>query len=241
MADWLAFLHKLGLDQARCACCLRPYFLDGCSFYLHPTDLLCADCQDKLFAYNGPCCSLCGNLTEEGKKVCEVCQKEPPPWDDIAFYGLYAGELRELILRLKFSSQFYLAPVFGDLLVQASQCLPGPDVVTCIPQTPVQLRKRGHNQTNEIARTFAKLSNFAYDNQLLYRIHATSPQEGLSIEERKKNVHGAFMASNRVRAKSVWLIDDVMTSGATLREATLALKNAGAAHVSVLFLARTAL
>lgn len=239
MADWRIFLHKLGFGQKRCACCLRPYFPEVGLFYLYPTDLLCEDCQSKLFAYAGPCCSSCGNPTEEGKKVCKVCQKDPPPWDNIAFYGLYAGKLRELILRLKFSSQFYLAPVFGDLLFQASLCLPRPDVVTCIPQTPAQLRKRGHNQTNEIARTFAKLSKLSYDNQLLCRVHAARPQEGLSSEERKKNVQGAFIAHKRVCAKSVWLIDDVMTSGATLKDATRALKTAGAGDVSVLFLART--
>lgn len=239
------FLEWLGLNQTRCYHCGIPFFRSELYGDL-PTLRLCPACQKIIGPYFGPACRLCGlpaQTDQNGKKagLCVYCAKNRPVWSGSAYYGLYSGALRDLLLRLKFDGELALTALFADFLAFASQCLPRPDCLTPVPQYSARLRKRGFNQAHEICRSFASFSGFKFDYSLLSRISPGLPQEGLTAWERRLNLANAFKAKPAVKDKSVWLVDDVMTTGATLSAATDALLKAGAKSVYVLFVARTPL
>lgn len=232
------FLRKTGFMQTRCASCLAPFTPDTAE------KALCPHCEKKIIPYEGPRCKLCGDLPENGPypdKICPQCRLEKPPWTAFAYYGLYEGLLRDLLLRFKFDGQLYLSRLLGAFLLDISACLPVPDLITAIPQHASHLRKRGYNQAHEIARIFCNLAGYPLSAKLLKRIRKGSPQEGLPAAERRLNLAGAFTVGAQVRNCDIWIIDDILTTGATCREAAKTLLAAGASSVSVLHVARTSL
>lgn len=230
----------LGFGEVRCAHCLAPYFKED----LRNPDLsaslrLCPDCQESFYAYLGPTCRRCGLPTE--KSYCKACKTDPPPWDHLAYYGLYQGPLRDIILRLKFDAEIHLARLLAEFLLEAIKCLPEPDLILAIPQFPKRLRKRGFNQAHEIGRYLAALTGFPLTSTALLRVRSGPAQENLSAQQRRVNMAGAFKAGPEIKGKSIWLLDDVLTTGSTCRAATEALFEAGARKVSLVFAARTPL
>jgi ComF family protein len=155
--------------------------------------------------------------------------------------------LRKAILELKFHRREYLGHRLGALLARAFETLPEPysAIVAPVPLHPARRRERGFNQAELLARGLVrKLRKEDRGLQLvagsLCRIRATLPQVGLSASARRENVRGVFSVSRpeQVRKRTVVLIDDVMTTGATLSACAAALKRAGAARVLALSLAR---
>lgn len=238
----------LGLNQVRCAHCFRPFFEDNLDTQ-RPSLHICPQCGKFLEPYIGPRCLKCGvpagsDLPSQNKGVkivCPTCEETPPPWQHIAYHGLYAGPLRDMLLRLKFDGELHLARVFADLLLEAASCLPKPDMLAAIPQFPVKLRARGYNQAHEIARALARKIDLKLESALLARIKPGMPQESLNAVERRINLKNAFEASPKCEGKVVWLVDDIMTTGSTCAEATQALLAKKASRVCVLFVARTPL
>lgn len=230
-------VQKLGLLEKRCHQCLKPFTAAA------PGEMLCPICQKGITPYNGPACALCGvpmAVQIQGKRpICSQCQKDPPPWNDYGYFSLYTGLLRDMLLRLKFDREIHLSRVLGNYLLSACANLSRPDLIVPLPQHPENLAKRGFNQAHELAKSFCSLSGFALSSNILFKVKKNLPQEGLSAAERRVNVANAFTASPHVQGKCVWLIDDIMTTGATSREATLALLHSGASAVNLLFVART--
>lgn len=256
-----AALHVLGLAQTRCSHCLRPFSpaekpggaplaqpLDGPAGLLAP---LCPECRVLFAPYAGPRCPRCGvpqaraqaglapPLPRAADILCGRCLSQPPPWDGLAYYGLYRGALRDALLRLKFGGELSLAALLGACLLEAARCLPRPDVLTAMPQHPAHLRSRGFNQAHELAKAVRSLADLPLRPDLLRRPIQGAPQAGLSAAERSRNVRRGFQASRMAEGLRIWLIDDVMTTGSTLAAAVLALRQAGAKEVNVLFAART--
>lgn len=174
-----------------------------------------------------------------GQQLCGPCAREPAPWLGIGYHGLYRGPLRDMILRLKFNGQLPLARVLGTFLLNASACLPAPDGIVPVPQVARRLRQRGYNQAHELARELAQQSGLPFRPQLLLRKHSVAPQEGLGAQERRLNLQGAFLGAREAAGLTVWVVDDVFTSGSTARAATAALLDSGARRVCLLFVART--
>ncbi|MDD4701453.1 MAG: ComF family protein [Desulfovibrio sp.] len=250
----------MGLVQTRCFHCLRPFSPEGEAFSAHQgfaaADIssaasLCPQCRDLLAPYWGPRCPLCGlpampattacETSQPGQKasLCGRCITDPPPWTHAAFHGLYRESLRHMLLRLKFDGHLYLAPLLGSFLEQAAHCLPAPDALVAVPQYPTHLRQRGYNQAHELAKSLHAQTGFALRPDLLCRFRPGPAQIGLSARSRPENVRHSFASSPHVRGLRVWLVDDVMTTGSTLRSAGLALLKAGAKRVDVLVVART--
>lgn len=225
-------LKVAGFYERRCINCLEPFEDNETAPYL------CPACEKKLKPYRGAACPLCGEPF-----IQEHCLKclGGRPWDHLAFYGLYEGELRDLIRRLKYNGELVLAVFFASLLFDASFCLPHPDAIVPLPQFAPHLRKRGFNQTHEIARFLAKFTGFHFGNDYLVRIRHAHSQASLDREARRINVKNDFAASRLVSGKNIWLIDDVMTTGSTLEAAAKTLKMAGCATISLLVVARTPL
>jgi ComF family protein len=157
----------------------------------------------------------------------------------------YAFPWDRLITQFKFQAQPELAGVLARLLHGAVQRAGGPlpDLVLPVPLAPARLAERGYNQSWEVARRVAALAQATPDAQVLERPLAGAHQAGLPLAERRRNLRGAFHVPpaqrTRLRGRCVALVDDVMTSGATLREAASALLAAGAARVDAWVVTRT--
>jgi ComF family protein len=173
--------------------------------------------------------------------LCGSCLQHPPPWDGLEYYGLYQGALRDALLRLKFAAEISLAPLLGAYLHEAAVNLPRPDALVAVPQHPAQLRKRGFNQAHELARELHNLCGVPLRPELLFRPRPHTPQAGLSASERRRNMNNVFLAEYAAKGLALWLIDDIMTTGATLSASVNALRDVGAQRVHVLFVARTPL
>lgn len=240
---WSA-IQNLGIGQRRCKNCFEPYFIAKEHEFFSSGDL-CPKCAQAMMPLQGKRCKGCGLPLPENtghKNLCHSCSSEQPEWNRAACYGLYENDLRAMLLDFKFHSALYLAPLFADMLLQSANCLPKPDLLVAVPMFPPNLRRRGFNQAYEICRFLAKKGGWPSSADILRRLRMARAQEELTAAERRTNLKGSFHASPKTaNYKHIWLIDDIMTTGSTLRECCRALKKAGAQNISVLFVARTPL
>ncbi len=168
---------------------------------------------------------------------------DPPPFDRARAAVVYNDVARALIGKLKYADRPELARFCAKLMARAGRELwaDGP-VLVPVPLHPLRQIERRYNQSLELARVLGRLCNLTVEPSLLSRVRRTRQQVGLSASERVRNVSGAFRAHprafERLKGRPVVLIDDVMTTGATLKAATRALKKAGADHIDVMVFAR---
>lgn len=208
---------------------------------------LCPACAARLPARLGGYCPGCGCLSADPltpPTLCAACRTEARPWDGFGFYGAYEGLLRQMILSFKFGRDLAHGRVLGQLLVSALARTEtfhpdGPDLVAPVPLHPRRLCWRGFNQSLELARAVSARLGRPIAARALRRIRPTVPQSSLPGRERLANIQGAFAGDPaHVRGRSILLIDDVMTTGATIDTAARALRAAGAARIEALVLAR---
>ena len=183
--------------------------------------------------------------------ICINCIRQPPAVDATLAALDYAYPWSGLISAYKFGAQTGWAPFFADLMckapgvTQALESLQAADLILPIPLSKERMQTRGFNQAWELAAALASQSRSAarLDSTLLLRVKNTRPQTELKREARLENVKGAFqidpLRASEVKGKRVVLVDDVMTSGASLFTAAAVLQDAGAAHITGLVLART--
>jgi ComF family protein len=174
----------------------------------------------------------------DAPEVCGACLKQPPAYDRCVAALRYAFPTDRLIQALKYRGQLALAGLLADLLAEAVRAAPRPDVLVPLPLHPERARERGFNQSAELARPLARALGLALDTAGLVRTRNTAPQAALPVDDRQRNVRGAFSCGASFAGKHVALVDDVMTSGATLNAAAKALKRAGATEVSLWVAAR---
>ena len=188
-----------------------------------------------------------------GSRVCMDCIQQPPPIDAALAALDYAYPWSGLISRYKFGQHPGWAPFFAAVLLnapgvtQALASLQSTDLILPVPLSKERLQTRGFNQAWELAHALARQSGSAAkaDSTLLLRVKNTRPQTELLRQERLANVKGAFQVDplrvHEIRGRRVILVDDVMTSGASLFTVAEALRAAGAVHITGLVLARTPL
>jgi len=204
---------------------------------------LCPRCAPLLAARQGGYCPRCGACFADADApphVCLSCRLSPPPWTGLAFFGPYAGTLKELVHRHKFGHDPGLGQLLRFLVRQAwaGHALPAPELVLPVPMRPGMVHRRGFNQSVELARLLASSFSLSLLVQGLSKVRETLQQSQLGRAARSGNVAGAFKASVRVAGRHVLLVDDVMTTGATLTACTRACLDAGASRVDVFVLAR---
>jgi ComF family protein len=158
----------------------------------------------------------------------------------VAAYGDVA---RKLVQSLKYQDRTDLAPWMAVWMARAGrELLKDAAVIVPVPLHPMRYLSRRFNQSAELSRAVSRLSGVAFDPAILLRTKRTAQQVGLGANERQDNVRGAFAVEEAQRIKiagqAVLLVDDVYTTGATVKAAAKALKKAGAAHVDVLTFAR---
>jgi ComF family protein len=197
-------------------------------------ELLCTACDADLPRLSATRCPRCALDSPRGE-VCGRCLSEAPHYDATVAVLSYEFPADALVHALKFRGELALAGFLGDALRRrvASELV---DHVVPVPLSDRRLRERGYNHAAELARHVlpAKL-----DLALCERNRDTPPQMDLPYAERQRNVRGAFRCTRALAGQSVALVDDVMTTGATLNELASVLKAAGAARVLNWVVART--
>ncbi len=205
---------------------------------------LCADCVSR-FATTVPRCGRCGLRLGLPTAACGTCLRDAPPFEQVVCAADYAFPWDALIAAFKFQGRPELATPLAERLLAAvrAAAAPLPELVVPMPLAPARLAERGYNQAWELARRLAPALGVAADAQLLWRPADSLHQTELGRAERQRNLRHAFMVDPRRRGelqgRRVALVDDVMTTGATAREAAAALLRGGAAAVAVWVVART--
>lgn len=207
--------------------------------------LLCKPCRAELdsLRITGPICTVCGlpyASQTASNHACGQCLKIEMPFVEARSAFEYNGNIRETIHRFKYGQRFILARPFGRMLSEFTASFSErPDIAVPVPLHVKRLRARGFNQSLLLARVISKSLSIGLDYLTLRRTRETAPQIDLSTDERLKNVAGAFEIKNKsaFKGRNVLLIDDVFTTGATVKECAKVLKKAGA-NVRVLTLAR---
>jgi ComF family protein len=212
---------------------------------------LCAPCAADL-PWNTACCARCGLPLSHVEPLCGRCLKVLPEFDRALCAFRYEWPLDALTTRFKFSADLAAGRVLSGALAQYleestleecahSTALGAPQWMIPVPLHSDRLRTRGFNQALELARPLSRALGIPLLPQGLRRLRATPPQTGLNALHRRRNVRGAFVAAADVRDRHIALIDDVITTAATVRECAKVLKRAGAASVQVWALARAGL
>ncbi|MFI4970064.1 MAG: ComF family protein [Lysobacterales bacterium] len=207
-----------------------------------PRDL-CADCCADL-AINTPCCPRCALPLDHPAPLCGECLVREPPFAAAWAPFRYGHPLDLLEARFKFRSDLAAGRVLAELLIErAAIDRPSrPEVLVPVPLHRTRLRERGYNQALELARPLADAFAIPLRHDLLLRSKPTPPQTGLDSKARRANLRNAFtLAADAAVPAHVALLDDVMTTGATLREAARVLLRGGTARVDVWALARAPL
>jgi ComF family protein len=219
---------------------------------------VCQDCLAAVRPLSDGVCSVCGErlvgpsafVNDRGEASCPLCRRIEPVFARAVAYGSYNGGLRDLIHLLKYQRMRPAATVLGRMLAEAIAGL-APSfqgdcpVVVPVPLHQGKLRERGFNQSELIARSALKLKPAGLEMTLqpatLERRRATQSQTGLSRDQRRENMRGAFLAAKPVSiaGRSVLLVDDVFTTGTTVSECARILRRAGATRVWVATVART--
>ena len=212
------------------------------------TAALCADCVDR-YAAARPRCACCGITLGLATPHCGECLRDMPPFTHTVCAADYGFPWDGLIGAFKFRGRPELAGLLAERLTAAVQqalkaaALPRPDLVLPVPLSPQRLIERGYDQAWELARRVARALQLPAEARLLQRPVDTAQQSGLGRTARQRNLRTAFMADPARRTllhgRRVALVDDVMTTGATVREASAVLLRAGAAAVDLWVLART--
>ena len=183
-------------------------------------------------------CPRCGQHVPGGPSLCTACLHHPPAYDSARSWALYTAVARTLVHLLKYEQVLPLSRYFARQLHQLP--LPDFDTIVPVPLGRLRRRERGYNQAEEVARHLARLRGCACAADGLRRRKETRSQAGLDASQRENNVRDAFVAlrTPRLRARSILLVDDVLTTGATARAAAAALKAAGGEQVHLLTVAR---
>ncbi len=199
---------------------------------------LCAGCIAEL-PRNRSCCGRCALPLATPAALCGECQRRAPPWDAAWAPFRYAWPLDRLESRYKFGRDLAAGRVLSTLWQAEPRAVASPDLIVPVPLHRGRLRQRGYNQALELARPLAKALCIPLQHDMLVRRRATPAQTELDAVTRRRNVRGAFSVRAGVSVPPhVVIVDDVMTTGATLAECTLVLKRAGAKRVDVWALAR---
>ena len=207
---------------------------------------ICSDCRQQFSPVGPPLCTHCGRPFAAGDShPCSRCLEREPIYDLARAGGLYRNTMVTAIHRLKYQERVHLAK---DLAVwtlnqwERPGFLPKMDMIIPVPLHPHRLKERGFNQSQLLGRVLAKKLHVPCDPFVLIRTKDTDPQVGLSEKERKENVRGAFAVNpgrhSRIEGKTLLVLDDVMTTGATVEECARTLKNSGAEKICVLTIAR---
>lgn len=213
---------------------------------------VCANCRAAVTIHPTlACCSICGKMMMNPESagnvvaVCGQCHSQAPKFDAARSAGAFSGPLRTLVHKFKYNKATWLRRELGELLegcVIANFSSESIDIICPVPLSPVKQRSRGYNQAAILAKDLARNLSIPNVPKILRRARNTPTQTHLDAAQRRKNVAGAFLSPPNMRplvyGRCILLVDDVMTTGATLSECAATLKANGAERVLAVTLAR---
>ena len=207
---------------------------------------LCWDCLSRLPVIEAPYCSRCGDPVEGAitrDYVCSLCVDKNPAFDHARSALRFKGGIKDALHRFKYSHATYLGQDLATLLHACVRTHYGEerfDAVAFVPLHPVKERARTYNQARLLAGHLARRMEVPLAGGCLMRVRETGTQTHLNMRERAKNVAGAFQARHPgwIEGRNFLLVDDVMTTGATVHEVAKVLKQAGSGRVCVATVAR---
>ena len=231
---------------ARAADIVLPPLCLGCGRGVSAHGVLCGACWSQVDFIERPWCAVTGIPFpyEAGEgAVSAAALANPPSYARARAVMRYSDRSARLVHRFKYSDRMEAAPAFARWLFRAgADILADAHIVTPVPLHKRRLVSRRFNQSAELSRALAVLAGLVNMPELLVRVRATRPQVGLTGDQRRRNVAGAFRlapdGAEAVRDRHIVLVDDVMTTGATAEACARVLVAAGAREVSVLCLAR---
>jgi ComF family protein len=203
---------------------------------------LCLACEKELpYFING--CKICGTkLADEIELICGKCLGEPPPFATTIGLLRYETPVDHLIAGLKFRDKLLYADLLGKMLAERLQKIytaNKPEIIIPVPLHKERLRERGFNQAYELARPIAKKFKIPIDLKSCLRIKHTTAQSLIHADERHRNIKNAFKIIKPVTYKHVAILDDVVTTGSTVRELSMVLCKAGVETIDVWCVAKT--
>ncbi len=228
------------LFPTNCTICEKPLRTALVPFF-------CQFCWDSQAPLSGPCCPRCGQpfaspvaLAHSPTHTCKTCRQRPPAFNQAWSIFPYQPPLKEAIGLFKYRGKLALAGPLSHLLLQHLPPLPPIDLIMPVPLHPKRLQEREFNQSAVLAHRLSRQLRLPLVLGTLTRHRQTAPQTSLKKKERLANVRGAFVVPHPVtiHEKRILLIDDVMTTGATLHECAKTLRQAGSGPVYGLTLAR---
>ena len=209
-----------------------------CTSYDGGVLVLCEICLKNLPWHSTSQCPQC-SLSSDGR-TCGSCLAAPPSFDATTSLFTYDFPLDRLLQQYKYRESLQLADTFATMLHEKLLDNPGKiDLIIPMPMHTKRLQERGFNQALEIAKIVSKLTKVSLDYNACQRIKLTPPQTNLPLKERSKNIRGVFNCQKDLAGLNIAIIDDVMTTGASLDELAKTLKKAGAGHVECWVIART--
>ena len=238
-AAGIARLAELLVFPSFCKICREPLDKPG-------EKIVCGACLAGLRPRRGPVCPLCGRFEDgpgEGH-LCRRCLARPPALSRHRSCGVYGGPLKDVVLLFKYRKY---APLGRPLALFAASCLgddaelwDGVDRLVPVPLHPARRRDRGFNQARLFARGLAAPRGLDVLSGSLVKVRNAPAQAGLKAAERERNVRGVYAVRRpeRVRGLTLLLVDDVTTTGATIRECARVLKAAGAKEVRAITIAQ---
>lgn len=211
-----------------------------------PFQYICWDCWSDTLKVEPPFCDCCGDPVSgsiEHRFICYACSSNNPAFKKARSATRYDGVIGEALRKLKYEAAFWLSPDLSQLMFQCVQVeYPDAtfDLILPVPLYRVRYRERGYNQSEILAKELSRAMNLPFSKNILRRIKPTISQTNLTAKERLSNVVGAFKCKKEKRLKDqhILLVDDVMTTGATVDACAKALKRGGVASVSVITVAR---
>jgi ComF family protein len=235
----LARLVELLVFPSFCHLCRTPLEEPG-------ERIVCGACLARLAAYEGPVCARCGRVVQDAGEAhdCARCLADPPPFTRHRSCGLYGGTLKDVILLFKYRRYAPLGrPLarFMDVSLGSDRGVwEGAEALVPVPLHPSRRRDRGFNQARILARDLGRRRGLRLLEGALIKVRNAPPQAGLRAADRERNVVRAYAVRrpDRVRGRTLVLVDDVTTTGATLRECARVLKAAGAKEVRAVTLAQ---
>ncbi|RME64801.1 MAG: ComF family protein [Alphaproteobacteria bacterium] len=237
---WLIRLGRQAMDALLPPRCL------GCGDLVPEPARLCGACWSALNFITAPLCAHCGDPFEfpvAGLRRCAACIARPPGYDQARAALVYDDASKPLVLGLKHGDRTEYVPLLARLLLAAGrELLDGTDLLIPVPLHRWRLWRRRFNQSALLAQALGRLASRPVALDLLRRVRATPSQGGLNARQRRRNVHRAFTlkpdAAAMLEGRRVLLVDDVLTTGATIEACTRPLRRAGVAWVGVITVTR---
>jgi len=195
----------------------------------------CSECCSSLLPLPKALCVCCAvpfPAADNSSHLCARCIKQPPPFTKVYPVGRYDGTLRTAVHRFKFERQVGLDRTLATLLKQALPEDIDYDLIVPVPLHPQRLRQRSYNQALLLARELARQGS-GVCTDLLQKSQETLPQHELTAKERERNLQQVFHVERPLQGEKVLLVDDVMTTGSTLRACSQALVEKGAQEIMI--------